>query len=165
MQENNSNFKVIYNNDGSFNRVKIIENIFQKNSDKSITNIIKQYLINHIGEYFTIIESGQKIYLGEDLPFEYTFSKSSQNLSLANKLAKGRAISGLKGIIENASNKKFSNDKKRKHIKDAKYGFYKYNTKFSFEYNGRERIYSGTILIRNDANGKKYLYDIIDIKK
>ena len=49
--------------------------------------------------------------------------------------------------------------------KDAKYGFYKYDTAFSFYHNGSEKIYTGVVLIRNDANGKKYLYEINNIKK
>ncbi len=163
--DGNTHFSVVYNNDGSFNRVKITDNIFENNNNKSITKTIKDYLTQHIGEYAEIIESGQKVYLGEDLPGEYTFSKSTRGLTLAQKMAKGRATTGLKEIINNATNRKYSNYKKTKHITDAKYGFYKYDTKFSFELNGKEQTYSGTILIRNDANGKKYLYDILDIKK
>lgn len=43
---------------------------------------------------------------------------------------------------------------------DVKYSFYKYDTTFSFDYNGNEKVYTGAVLIRNDANGGKYLYDI-----
>ncbi len=165
--KNDSNLKysVIYNEDGSFNRVKIDDDIFENNKQKSINNTIKDYLEENINEYANIIESGQKVYLGKDLPSEYAFSKSSQNLPLPNKLAKGRASSGLKEIIENASNRIYEKNQKIKHNIDAKYGFYKYDTKFSFDHKGKEQIYSGTIVIRNDANGKKYLYDITNIKK
>lgn len=80
-------------------------------------------------------------------------------------MAKGRAATELKGIISNVTNREYSNYKKEKHVKDAKYGFYKYDTKFSFEQNYKEQVYTGTVLIRNDTNGKKYLYDILNIKK
>lgn len=158
-------YSIMYNRDGSFSRVKIEDNIFENNNGKSINNTIKNYLEKHINEYANIIESGQRVYLGEDLPSEYTFSKSSQNLPIADKLAKGRASSGLKEIIENASNRKYEKNRKAKHNTDAKYGFYKYDTSFSFDYNGKEQIYKGTIVIRNDVDGKKYLYDIVNIKK
>ena len=168
-QNNNLNentyFSTIYNKDGSFNRVKIEENIFEKNNSKSITKTIKDYLTEHIGEYATIIESGQKVYLGEDLPSEYAYSKSSQNLPISSKLAKGRASTNLKEIIENSTNRRYEKNKKEKHNQDGKYGFYKYDTKFSFNYKGKEQIYEGTVLIRNDIDGKKYLYDILGIKK
>ena len=157
--------KIIYNKDGTFNRVKIIDNVFKCNNGKSISNIMSYSVKKYIGNFAYIIESGQKVHLGKDFPKEFAFSKYSQNLPLEIKLAKGRISSGIIEIIENATNRKYSNEKKIKHIKDAKYGFYKYNTNFSFEYNGREQIYEGTILIRNDANGKKYLYDVLNIKK
>lgn len=168
-QNNNLNgntyFSEIYNKDGSFDRVKIQENIFENSQGQSIKKAIKDYLTQHIGEYYSIIESGQKVYLGEELPNEYAYSEYSKKLPTNKLLAKGRASSNLQEIIENASNRQWSKNTKSKHNQDAKYGFYKYDTKFSFDVNGKEQIYSGTILIRNDANGKKYLYDILNIKK
>lgn len=166
-EQNNSSIKysTIYNEDGTFNRVKIEDNIFENNKGKSIQKTIKDYLVNHIGEYADIIESGQRVYLGEDLPGEYTHSKATENLPVASKLAKGRAATELKEIINNAQNRTWEKNKKQKHEIDAKYGFYRYDTVFSFEHNGKEQIYQGKILIRNDENGKKYLYDILDIKK
>ena len=65
----------------------------------------------------------------------------------------------------NANSKNFINKKKEKHKIDAKYGFYKYGAKFSIVDNDKETTYSCSLLVRNDANGKKYLYDILDIKK
>ena len=121
-------FSVIYNNNGSFDRVKINDDIFENNNGKSISKTIYDYIEKHIGNVYTIIESGQKVYLGKDLPSEYAYSESSKSLPIQKKLAKGRATTNFKEIIENASNRRF--------------------------------------LIRNDANGKKYLYDIDEgIKK
>ena len=65
----------------------------------------------------------------------------------------------------NANNKNFINKKKEKHKIDAKYCFYKYGAKFSIVDNDKETTYSWSLLVRNDENGKKYLYDILDIKK
>ena len=161
---NETKFSIVYNNDGSFNRVKINQNIFENNGGKSISKTIHDYIKEHIGDIYTIIESGQKVYLGKDLPGEYAYSKSTQSLPISNKLAKGIAGYDLQEIIENVTNKKWEKSKHSSHSKDAKYGFYKYDTTFSFDYNGSEKIYTGVVLIRNDANGKKYLYDILNIK-
>lgn len=163
-QLNNAKFSEIYNNDGTVNRIKINENIFENNNGKSINQTIKEYLENHIGDVYTIIESGQKIYLGKDLPGEYTYSKSAQSLPKTKKLAKGRAVTNLREIVENATNRKWQSNNKEKHNIDSKYGFYRYDTTFSFDYNGKEKIYNGTVLIRNDDNRKKYLYDILNIQ-
>ena len=157
-------YSKVYNNDGTVNRIRINDNVFEGSKDKSISKTIKDYLTKHIGEVYTIIESGQKVYLGKDLPNEYAHSEYTKKLPLNKKLAKGRAVTNLNEIIESATNRTWESNKKEKHKFDAKYGFYKYNTTFSFDYNGSEKIYDGTILIRNDANGKKYLYDILDVK-
>lgn len=158
-------YSAVYNEDGTFNRVKINDNIFENRKGKTIEATIKEYLTNHIGEYADIIESGQRVYLGKDLPGEYVYSKSANSLSTSSKFAKGRAVTGLKEIIENATNRTYEANNKTKHNIDAKYGFYRYDTTFSFDYNGSEQVYQGKILIRNDADGKKYLYDILGIKK
>lgn len=78
-----TSFSEIYKNDGTFDRVRIIENIFENNNGKSISQTIKKYLEQHIGEVYTIIESGQKVYLGENLPVEYAYSKSAESLPTA----------------------------------------------------------------------------------
>ncbi len=85
---NETKFSIVYNNDGSFNRVKINQNIFENNGGKSISKTIHDYIKEHIGDIYTIIESGQKVYLGKDLPGEYAYSKSTQSLPISNKLAK-----------------------------------------------------------------------------
>lgn len=54
---------------------------------------------------------------------------------------------------------------------DAKYGWYRYDTRFAIPvYNDegnlcRYNIFGARILIRHDEDGKMYLYDILRIKK
>lgn len=155
---------IIYNNDGSFNRVRITEDIF-KNSNPIINKTIKNHLKEQVGNYFKIIESGQKIHIGNDLPKEYAYSKSTRVLPNNLKITKGRMSTNLKEIIEHASSRKWEQYKHDSHKVNAKYGFYKYKIKFSIMHKNKEKIYTGNILIRNDANGKKYLYDILKIKQ
>lgn len=82
-----------------------------------------------------------------------------------NKKVKGILSKYLKEIISNSFDRRFVNYKKSKHVKDAKYGFYRYKIVFSIKDDVKENIYEAVVLIRNDANTKKYLYDILDIKK
>ena len=54
--------------------------------------------------------------------------------------------------------------------KDAKFGWYKYDSRFALPvYDGdqlvRYNVFNASLIIRHDENGKRYLYDIIDIKK
>ena len=54
---------------------------------------------------------------------------------------------------------------------DAEGGWYRFESRFAlpvYEANGeieRYNVYHVYLIIRHDRNGKKYLYDIINIKK
>ena len=75
---------------------------------------------------------------------------------------------GLGEMIEIATNRRWEKPRhSEKHARDAKYGFYKYETRFAIpgKAGGGHNIYLASLVIRNDANGKKYLYDVIGIKK
>lgn len=143
--------------------VVIKDNIFNnmkpgQKKHKYISDYIKQ----HIGEMYTIIESGQKVYIGKDLPGEFTQSKYTQGIDSRDRYAKNQSIQNVGELIEIATNKRWEKAKHKKHSTDAKYGFYKYTTRFALP-NGE--VYTADLVIRNDANGKKYLYDMIGIKK
>ena len=154
-------YSIEYNNDGTPKVVAIEEDIFEGHEDEKPHNVIRNYLKQHIGEYATIIESGQKVYIGKDLPGEYTHSQYTKSLNSERKAVKGQVAQELKEIIEIASNREWRKNTKEKHKSDAKYGWYKYTS--TFRVNGED--YEANLIIRNDADGKKYLYDILGIKK
>lgn len=159
------NKNIVYNNDGTFNRVRINENIFVNISKKDLNKSMTHILNNKVGEYFTLFESGMKIYIGKDFPGEYVHSRSSQSLTIYRKYIKAILIHNLKELVENSYERFYTNDHNEKHKIDGKYGFYKYKINFSICVSKKEEFYKAIILIRNDANKKKYLYDILGIKK
>ena len=136
----------------------------QLNDPKAIAN----YIASHIGEMYTIIESGQKVYIGEDLPNEYTRSKYSQSIIQGGKKkAKNKAVSNLGEMVEIATNRRWEKTRHSQN-KDAAYGMYRYDTTFAFPVKGTTdtyRAYDAEIVIRNASDGKKYLYDIVGIKE
>ena len=72
--------------------------------------------------------------------------------------------------IEIATSKSFEENKKNKHSRHAKNGWYRYNIKFAVPVyeNGeilRYNIFNARLLVNHAENGKKYLYDILAIKK
>lgn len=153
--------------------VWIDDNILKQNDGQLTHQFIANYIAEHIGEVYTILESGQKVYIGEKLPKEYTQSKYTQAILRKNKglvKAKNRAAAGLGEMIEIATNRRWE---KTRHTqsKDAKYGMYRYDTSFGFpvlDDKGnvvRANVYSAELIIRNASDGKKYLYDIVGIKK
>jgi hypothetical protein len=147
--------------------VKIETDIFANmQPDEKKHEVMAEYIRKHIGEVYTIIESGQKVYIGEDLPGEFTHSKSTQrmkNKKQWDKLdAKNQSFQNVGELIEIATNRQWKKNEKEKHAVDARYGWYHYDTRFALP-NGE--VYTAELLIRNDANGKKYLYDLIKIKE
>ena len=73
-------------------------------------------------------------------------------------------------MIEIATNRRWE---KTRHpaSKDAKFGMYRYDTKFAFSVKNQSgntssvKAYDAELLIRNASDGKKYLYDIVNIKE
>ena len=133
---------------------------------------VAAYIANHIGEAYTILESGNKVYLGESLPGEYTQSEYTKQI-LKNVppilKAKNKAVGKLGEMIEIATNRRWE---KAKHAdnKDAKYGIYRYSTAFAFPVKQNSKVtnvksFDAELIILNASDGKKYLYDIVSIKE
>lgn len=74
-------------------------------------------------------------------------------------------------MIEIATNSAFEENHKSKHNRDAKNGWYRYDTRFAIPIYSdndeleRYNIYKARLLIRHASSGKKYLYDVMEIKK
>lgn len=149
-----------------------IENSGLSSKDLRDYKKVAEYIGQHIGEVYTIIESGQRVYIGQYLPSEYTQSEYTKRLLRKNPAtlnAKKRAVDALGDMIEIASDRRWEKTR-HAHSKDAKYGMYRYNSRFAFAVNGGNgtpnvHAYDVELLIRNASDGKKYLYDIVNIKK
>lgn len=134
-------------------------------------NAVESYLKQYVGEFYKIEDSNDFIYIGSDLPDEYAHSNYTKKLKGANARAKANAAQGLPELLEIASNKEFEENRKVKHSKDARYGWYSYDSRFAvpvFGNNGeieRYNVFHTALLVRHDQDGKKYLYDVMKIKK
>ena len=104
---------------------------------------VEEYLRQYVGEFYTIAETNEVVYIGTDLP----------------------------ELIITATNMEHTDNSKAKHKKDAKYGWYKYESRFAlpvFAGDGeveRYNVFHVAMILRHDKDGKKYLYDIMNIKK
>lgn len=74
-------------------------------------------------------------------------------------------------MIKAATNITFQNNTEEKHKSNAKYGWYRCTVHFTIpicndkgEMVGKNAFH-GRMIIRHDGDRKKYLYDIIDLKK
>lgn len=144
----------------------LVENPMTK-AQLSNYQTVADYIADHIGEAYTILESGQKVYIGKDLPNEYTQSQYTKRILQTSKLtAKNKAVSNLGEMIEIASNRRWEKTRHAEN-KDAPYGMYRYDTTFAFPVQGGEsyKAFNAELVIRNASDGKKYLYDIVSIKE
>ena len=111
------------------------------------------------------------IYIGTDFPDEFAHSKDTKELRGANMYAKANSSGIIKEMIEIATNKTFANNYAQKHNTDAKFGWYRYDTRFAIPVYGdagelaRYNVFKSRILVRHAKDGKLYLYDILRTKK
>ncbi|MCR4610277.1 MAG: helix-turn-helix domain-containing protein [Lachnospiraceae bacterium] len=153
-------------------RKLVLINDIKFKSRKSVDwNKVEQFLKKYIDEYYEILESAEKVYIGTDFPDEYAHSNDTRKAQGANKKAKANAISAIGELIEIASDRNESPDYNKKHGGKAKFGWYRYDTRFGipvYDEEGvldRYNIFRARLIVRRDKDRKLYLYDIVRIKK
>ena len=157
-----------------------------KPKDESTESYIKQYIGNQIAENGTYLstlpDSGMKVYAEtkhrtakskHGLADEYVRSTYSQWLKSTKKgtfKAKMKAAGVLNDLVSIANGRRWE---KTKHTgnKDASHGVYYYDSTFAFPVKNAKgdtenvRAYDCQLVILNASDGKKYLYDVVDIKE
>ena len=108
--------------------------------------------------------------IGDDLPSEYSGSKYTHSIKGTNAKAKANAVQGIPEMIEIALGKYYRENKERKHWRNARYGWYRYNSRFALpvykdDEIERYNIFHASLIVRYSEDNRMYLYDIIDIKK
>lgn len=163
------NVEVITDNKG--NKFVRINDIRFKGKRSVDWNDVKEYLEKYVGEIYTIAEENEIIYIGTDLPDEYTGSRYTHKLMGTIAKAKANASQGIPELLEIADNKRFRENNDKRHLRNARFGWYRYDSRFElpvFDEGGNVERYNRfrvTMLIRHAADGNMYLYDILDIKK
>ena len=163
------NVNIITDIDG--NRIVVINDIIFKGKRNVNWNDVEDYLKKYVGEFYEIAETNDIIYIGSDLPDEYSYSNYTHRLKGTSAKAKANAAQGLPEMIEIAKGKIYEKNRKNKHSRDAQLGWYRYESRFALpvfnEVDEVERynIFHVLMLMRYAKDGKMYLYDIIDIKK
>lgn len=163
------NISVVENFNGK--RIVFIHDILFKKKQYIEWKDVKEYLKQYVGEVYTILSQKEKVYIGTDFPNEFSGSMYTYNLKGANVKAKANAAQGIPEIIEIATGGYHKENCEEKHNRNAKFGWYRYDSYFAIPVHGIDgeinyyNVFHASLLIRHDEDGKKYLYDIIDIKK
>ena len=128
-------------------------------------------LVNTEHPFSTILMDAQPVYVGKDLPGEYRSSEYTKSMLSKLRDVKMQAATNLDEMLLLAENGEWRENVKPKHVKDARNGWYRYDTEFAIPILNAKKavdhytVYGGTLLIRNDADGKSYLYDLLDVQK
>jgi len=162
------NVDIVMDADG--NKLVLVNDIVFKGKRSINWEEVKKYLKGYVGDFYQIEESADKIYIGNELPVEYTESESRKALKGANAKAKANAAVAIPELIQLASNPEYEENNKAKHNKDAKNGWYRYDIRFALPVYEeavlvRYNVFGARLLVNHAKNGKKYLYDILAIKK
>lgn len=169
ISEENKKINVICDAEGK--KVVLINDIRFKSRRSIDWNEIENYLKEYIGQYFEIAETSERIYIGTDFPDEFSHSQDTKGLRGANEKAKANISPALSELIQIATNKVEYPDYNNKHKLKAKFGWYRYDTRFGipvYDDNSelvRYNIFTTRMLVRCDENGQLYLYDFVRTKK
>ena len=165
----NRNVSVIQDVDG--NNIVMINDIVFRGKRSVEWSDVEKYLRQYVGDFYQIAETEDIIYIGTDLPDEYSGSNYTKHIKGTIAKAKANAAQAIPEMIEIATSKSFEDNKKNKHSRHAKNGWYRYDTRFAlpvYSENGeieRYNVFSARLLIRHASSGKMYLYDVLEIKK
>jgi len=169
--DNKRNVSVIIDENG--NQIVLINDKKFKGLSKDDWKEVEEYLKQYVGEYFEIACCAEKVFIDTDFPDEYSNSESRLGLKGPRRVAKANASQAIPELIQIAipANNNWEKNREKKHSIDAKNGWYRYNVRFGIPiYNNdgeldRYNIFTATMLVRHDADGKKYLYDLTTVKK
>ena len=151
--------------------VVIIRDIRFKGKRNIDWNAVEDYVKEYIGNCYEILETSDKVFIGKEFPGEIKGSVDTKRLYGANARAKANATQKIPYLLECASNKRWTENYKEKHNMDAKYGWYRYTSRFALPTYSEDEAIKGYIvyriemLIRHASDNKLYLYDMVNIKK
>ena len=153
------------------NKIVFIHDVIFKGKRSIEWSDVEMYLKQFVGESYVIDDTNDMIYIGADFPDEYAYSEYTTSLKGANAKAKANAAQGVPEMIEIATGKEYRENTKEKHSKDAKFGWYRYDSRFALpvcDDNGEVtgyNVFHVIMVVRHAKDGKMYLYDIVNIKK
>ena len=153
------------------NKIVFIHDVKFKGKRSIAWTDVEEYLKQFVGKSYVIENTNDMVYIGTDFPDEYAHSEYTTSLKGANAKAKANAAQGVPELIEIATGKEYRENIKEKHSKDAKFGWYRYGSRFAlpvYEESGEVvgyNVFNVIMVVRHAQDGKLYLYDIVNIKK
>lgn len=152
------------------NNIVIINDIRFKGRQNIKWEEVELFLREYVGNYYEIIETSDRVFIGADFPNEFKGSEDTRRLRGSNAKAKANATNEMPLLLQYATNKRWQKNYKEKHGLDAQYGWYRFTSRFALPVYRegeleRYNIFRIEMLIRHASDGKLYLYDMVNVKK
>ncbi len=106
------NVNIIVGLDGK--KTVLINDIRFRGKKKEDWKGVEDYLKEYVGEFYEIEETSEKIFISSSFPDEYTSSESRLALKGAVAKSKANAVQGIPELIQIATNREFSENRKKK---------------------------------------------------
>ena len=152
-------------------KIVVINNIIFHGKKNIYWNKVKQYLMRYIGEIIEVADTGELINIDNDFPDEFKGSEDTKRVRGSNAKAKANVVQAIREIVYIARKVKKMENQKSKSAKKARYGWYRYLTRFAIPVMLEKSIvsyynvYLATLIVRKAEDKELYLYDVINIKK
>lgn len=117
---NDRNINIITDADNQ--KIVLINDIVFKGKRNVDWESVKKYLAGYVGDFYQIEESADIVYIGSELPEEFTESESRKAMMGAKAKAKANAATAIPELIQIATNPHYEENKKEKHNQNAKNG-------------------------------------------
>ena len=131
LKQKNRNVNIDIIQDAEGKKLVVVIDIRFKGRQEINWKEVETYLKEYIGDCYEILETSEKVYIGREFPSEFSHSKDTKQLKGTNAKAKANAAQAVGELIKIASNKTFSEDYGKKHKNRAKYGWYRYDSRFA----------------------------------
>ena len=129
-QSQQRNVSVVQDIDG--NSIVVINDIRFKGKRSIDWKEVRAYLKEYVGDFYKVASTGDVIYIGSDLPSEYSGSVYTKRLNGAVAKAKANATQGIPEMIEISTGRYFRENNKGKHNWNARNGWYRYDMIVSY---------------------------------
>ena len=145
------------------NNIVVINDIIFKGKQSTNWKDVREYLKNYVGDFYTIASTGDIVYIGSDLSNEYIGSKYTHSIKGMNAKTKSNAAQGIPELIEIAVGKHFRENNEEKHWRNAKFGWYRYDSRFAlpiYDEVGeidRYNVFHASLIVRHSED-KNYIY-------
>ena len=111
-EDKECNISVVRDEDG--NKIVVVNDVIFKGK-KIVWEDVERYLKRYVGEFYKIADDSEIIFIGTELPGEYTGSVYTKRMHGAGEKAKANAAQIIPEMIQIAQNGTYESNRKEKH--------------------------------------------------